>query len=155
MDPSGRRTFLIGIGSTALAASLAGCTGGGDGDSGDEDQEFLEDEPDYGDWMDDVPNYDGTVDWTGEDAVTVTVGPSGDQNTYDPPAIAVDSGTTVTWEWSGNGSHDVVSEAGEFQSDRTSAEGNTFEQTFDGGTHEYYCTPHQSMGMKGVVTVQD
>jgi len=105
-----------------------------------------------------VDNYDGVVDETGSDAVTVMVGSeaNGGNFGFDPVAVKVSSGTTVTWEWTGKGStHNVVADDGSFESDLTSETGFTFEQTFDSvGEYKYFCEPHKSMGMKGVVVVE-
>ncbi|WP_435096699.1 halocyanin domain-containing protein [Halorubrum sp. N11] len=167
-----RRRFVQATGAAAVATFLAGCSGGdgGDGttsgdettddggdDSGSDDggSEFLAEEPDYGGWFDDVDNYEGTVDATGSDSVTVNVG-AGSGLSFDPPAIAVSAGTTVVWEWTGEGGgHNVSAESGAFQSETIDEEGHTFEYTFEEtGTHEYVCTPHKAVGMKGAVVVR-
>jgi halocyanin-like protein len=112
------------------------------------------------DYLSDTSNFDGSLaDMTGQDSVTVEVGASGNNGNfaYAPPAIAVDSGTTVTWEWTGQGSqHNVVAESGgDFESELTAESGFTFEQTFDStGAVTYYCTPHEALGMKGAVVVR-
>jgi halocyanin-like protein len=112
---------------------------------------------DYGGWFEGVGNFDGTVDKTGSNEVTVTVGADGNNGPYafDPPAIRVDPGTTIVWEWSGNGgSHNVVDNDGGFQSDLVGKGGTTFEQTFEErGIVKYVCTPHESMGMRGAIVV--
>ncbi len=114
-------------------------------------------EPAYGDWFDDVSNYDQTVDRTGQDEVRVTVGAEGNDGNlaYDPPAVRVDPGTTVVWEWTGEGgSHNVAAEEGSFESEMTGEAGFTFEHTFEEtGITRYVCVPHESMGMKGAVVV--
>jgi plastocyanin len=65
-------------------------------------------------------------------------------------------GTTVRWEWTGDGgAHNVVAEDGTFDSGSPEA-GDTaaFEYTFtDVGSHIYACKPHEALGMKGVITV--
>ncbi|WP_331233800.1 halocyanin domain-containing protein [Natronorarus salvus] len=160
-DWIGRRSFTITL-AGALAAGLAGCAddddGDGNGDDGDENGggEYVEDEPEYDDWFDDVDTYEGTLDMTGEEEVTVMNGAGETGMRFDPPAILVDAGTTVVWEWTGEGgSHDVTHADGEFQSDTQDGEGETFEHTFeDDGIHRYYCTPHQANGQKGAVVVQ-
>jgi len=58
-------------------------------------------EPDYGDWFEDVENYEKTEDLTGEDEVTVDVGAGDDGYQFDPPAIRIDQDATVVWEWTG------------------------------------------------------
>lgn len=140
---------------------------GADGDEDDEDEDdedpdeqaLLDDdeEPDYGDWFDNTENYEGTVDLRGEDDPVVVVG-SGDEGfEYEPPAIMVDPGTTVTWEWTGEGgAHDVSEEDGEFESDLIDEEGEEFEHDFDEeGVYQYICTPHEVQGMVGAVAVGD
>ncbi len=137
----GRRTFLGVAGSAAFVPTVTVPVGA------------VDDEIDN--WLSDAPNYDGSVaDMTGSEDVTITVG-AGDGFSYDPPAVRVSPGTTVVWEWSGNGgSHDVSSEDGAFGSERQDAEGATFEHRFEeSGFVPYKCTPHVSMGMKGAVIV--
>lgn len=115
----------------------------------------------YGGWLSDTSNYEGTVDFTGQEQVTVTVGAGENGVLFDPPAILVDPGTTVVWEWTGaGGSHNVVHEPdGEdaeaaFESELMDSEGATFEQSFESaGTFRYFCSPHRVVGMKGVVAV--
>ena len=144
-----RRRFVQVTGAVALTTSLAGC-GGNDGGA-----EYLDDEPDYGGWFDDVDAYEGTVDATDSDEVAVAVGAGGGLS-YDPPAVAISPGTTVVWEWTGDGgAHDVAAEDGSFTSENVDQEGFTFEHTFDDpGIYEYYCTPHEAVGMKGAIVVQ-
>lgn len=114
----------------------------------------------YDGWFDEVPNYEGTVDYSGEDTVEILVG-TGDQGLYfDPPAVQVDPGTTVIWEWTGEGGeHNVVEEDGVFESERTAEAGHTFEHTFEeeneGEVFRYICTPHEALGMLGAVAVGD
>jgi halocyanin-like protein len=113
----------------------------------------------YGGWLSDTSNYDGTtVDATGQSEVTISVGAEGNNGdfAFDPPAIHVDPGTTVVWEWTGNGGrHNVVAESGaDFESELTDEQGHTFEQTFEeDALVKYFCRPHESLGMKGVVVV--
>jgi halocyanin-like protein len=70
--------------------------------------------------------------------------------------VAVSSGTTVVWEWTGQGGgHNVSADSGDFESETVEEEGHTFEYTFEEtGTQEYVCTPHQAVGMKGAVVVR-
>jgi halocyanin-like protein len=116
---------------------------------------------DYGGWFDDVGNYDGTtVDATGQSEVTIGVGTEGNGGAFafDPPAVQIDPGTTVIWEWTGEGGqHNVVAESGgDFESELTATAGFTFEHTFEEeGIVTYYCQPHRSLGMKAAVAVGD
>ncbi|MFO8114933.1 MAG: halocyanin domain-containing protein [Halorubrum sp.] len=133
MNARTRRELLAAVG-TASAVGLAGCTGmllpGGDGDDAE------------------------TVDRTGEETASVTVGADGGL-AFAPAALRVDVGTTVVWEWTGvGGSHNVVDRDGAFESDLAAEEGFTFEHEFaTPGTYEYVCTPHQTQGMAGTVEV--
>lgn len=110
-------------------------------------------------WFSNVDNYDGVVDATGQTTVGVTVGAqaNGGAFGFSPAAIRVDPGTTVTWEWTGEGGvHDVTDRDGDVQSDMVGDAGATFEQTFDTeGVFYYVCSPHEAMGMKGAVVVGD
>jgi halocyanin-like protein len=136
-----RRTYLALAGSL----SLGGCVGGDGGGGPDES---------YGDWFDGVSNYDGEVDRTDSDEVTVAVGAI-DGLAFDPAAIRVSPGTRVVWEWTGDGGrHNVVDEDGTFQSEYHEDAGATFSRRFDEpGLFRYYCEPHRSLGMKGGIRV--
>jgi len=107
-------------------------------------------------WLNGVDNYDGsTVDATGQDEVTIAVGARGNGGgfAFDPPAVRVDPGTAVTWEWTGEGgAHNLVAEDGRFETELVSESGHTFERTVE-ETVRYYCAPHRGVGMKGVVEV--
>jgi halocyanin-like protein len=113
--------------------------------------------PDYGDWFDDVDNFDGTVDLTGKKSITLNVGADANGGTFGfaPAAVRIDPGTTVTWAWTGEGgAHNVVAEDGSFESELYGTEGATFEHTFDeDGVTKYACEPHKMMGMKGAIVV--
>jgi len=109
-------------------------------------------------WMSDVGNYSEVADATGQDEVSITVGSqaNGGNFGFDPAAVQVDPGTTVVWEWNGEGGqHNVVAEeGGEFESELVAEAGFTFEQTLDSeGVVKYFCQPHRALGMKGVVVV--
>lgn len=156
-DGLSRRTVVKLAGIAAVPVTIAGCAGDdGDGaDDGGDDAEFIDDEADYDGWLDDASSYDGTLDYTGEDEVTVMVGAGSDGFQFDPAAIRIDEGTTVIWEWTGDGGgHNVVDTDGAFESDMQTDEGATFEHTFDEtGVYTYVCTPHENQEMKGAVDV--
>jgi halocyanin-like protein len=153
-----RRTFLktaggaaggaaaLSTGAAPASAASETTEGGGGGGGGGK--------PDLGGYLDGANNFSGSVtDMTGQDEVTVDVGAAGGL-AYGPAAVHVDNGATVTWEWTGEGgSHNVVNEAGEFDSGSTKASG-TYEYTFESdGIYKYFCTPHKGSGMKGVIVV--
>lgn len=154
-----RRRILRATGVTLFSGTaLAGCLSEDEAD----DEQYLEDEPDYGDWFDDVENYDGTFDRRGQEEVKVMVGTGDDGLQFDPPAILVDHLTTVVWEWTGEGGvHNVVHEPEtddedtEFESELIGEDGETYEYTFNHEqVYRYYCEPHRDLGMKGAVTVE-
>jgi halocyanin-like protein len=142
-----RRLLRAGAGAVGVGLVGTGATGTAVAQSGP-----------FGGWMSDVGNYEGVVDATGQSEVTVTVGASGNGGNFafGPAAVQVDPGTTIVWEWNGEGGqHNVVAEeGGDFESELTAEAGITFEQTFESeGVVKYYCTPHRALGMKGVVVV--
>lgn len=187
-----RREFVLSAGAAA-AAGVTGCIGGngedgnetdgngdnGDdnGDNGDSDFTLVEEEPDYEGYFDGCETYEdvgGTVDWTGEDSVTVMAGNDDYVNQFYPPAIKVDQGTTVTWEW-GTAGHNVqraleadgttaneraseidVDTGGDWEGDDSIENPpHTYEHTFEsGGIHLYVCQPHDAERMYGAVIVE-
>lgn len=152
-----RRSTLKAIGSLGIVAALAGCSGDSNGGAAYEypDASTVATEPDYGDWFDGVDNYDGTLDLTDRDSITIGVGTEGGF-AYTPAAVLVDAGTEVVWEWTGEGGfHDVAEESGAFNSEETDEAGFEFTQQLDeSGQYLYVCTPHEAMGMKGAVVVE-
>ena len=138
--PTRRGLFRLGAGAAVAAAAASTAS--------------AQEEFDYGGWFEDVPNFEGTADRTGEDEVTVTVGAGGDL-VFDPPAVHVDPGTTVVFEWD-QGFHNVAEkESGErYASETTDESGTTYSVTFESdGVSTYVCEPHRSQGMKGAVAV--
>jgi len=152
-----------GSGGGGSGGSGGGSGSGSDGEGsgeGDEGPTYLDEEPDYGDWFAGVDNYEGTVDRTGESEVRIRVGAEGNGGpfAFDPPAVAVDPGTTVIWEWTGegDGEHDVVAETGDYASEAFGEAGATYGLTFDGtGISRYVCSGHAERGMRGAVVVGD
>ena len=150
-----RRRFVQGTGAAIAASALAGCGsdgGGGGGGGGDEVPQEIADH------LEGANGFDDSIDdQTGESQVTVQVG-AGDGLAFDPAAVRVDPGTTVVWEWTGEGGqHNVAATEDsdtDFQSDLHDEEGEHFEQTFDeAGNHLYVCEPHEQQGMKGAIEV--
>jgi halocyanin-like protein len=157
----GRRAYLAAAGSVAVAA-LAGCTGDGDGDGGDGDgggtPRTVEAPAAVAEFLSNTSNFEGgMVDLTGRGEVAVEVGAKGNGNfwAFEPAAVNVSTGTTVVWEWSGQGgAHNVVARDGAYGSELHNDAGVTFEYTFEGsGVSLYVCEPHESSGMKGAVVV--
>ena len=128
-------------------------TGNGNG-AGNGGSEEVPGEVDQ--YLSDANLYEGSVeDMTGEDSVTVVNGANAPDYAFDPPAIRVDQGTEVTWEWAEAVGHSVTHEDGEFGSGVQSEEDATFSHTFEeSGNFLYYCQPHRSVGQKGAVIVE-
>ena len=111
-------------------------------------------------WLANASNFDGTVtDRTDSDTATVRVGTEGNGGTFafDPPALRISAGSTVRWEWTGNGGgHNVAFEDADIDpSDVTPDADTTFQHTFEEpGQYRYSCLPHQGLGMKGAIVVE-
>jgi plastocyanin len=68
---------------------------------------------------------------------------------FEPAALTVEPGVTITWVWEGRAPHNVIGEG--FQSEDQSS--GTFRHTFEQvGTYRYECTIHP--GMEGSVVVE-
>lgn len=153
-----RRRYVIGTGTVVTLGGLAGCA---DSDEGNGD--VSDDVPaELDEFLADARLYDGTIAVrTDEDEVTVDVGGGPDGLAFDPPALRIDAGTTVRWEWTGEGGeHNVVSTPesdSEFSSGDSAAEaGTTFEHAFDeAGIQLYECEPHRGVNMLGGIHVVD
>ncbi|MFB6228563.1 MAG: halocyanin domain-containing protein [Halobacteriales archaeon] len=116
--------------------------------------------PDFGGWL--AESDGGYEDARGQEEVIVDVGaPGNDGNlAFSPAGLWIEPGTTVRWEWTGQGGpHNVLTEEGPADLDSGQAvpdEGTTYEHTFEeGGITTYYCNPHRTLGMKGAVAVGD
>lgn len=146
-----RREFLRtaggAAGTAAATSAVAGPAAAQEGEGGGSGP------IDYGGYLDDANGWGGdgsTADETGQDEVTIAVGPGG-ENAFDPVAVHVDPGTTIVWEWEGPG-HNVVAEEGAFESEIK--DDGTFEHTVEEeGVINYLCEPHEGMGMLGALAV--
>jgi halocyanin-like protein len=146
-----RRGFMTAAAGTAAAGAAAGTAAA--------QQEI----PDFGPYLADANLFDDNVaDNRDADEVTVSVGAGPNGVSFDPPTIWVSPGTTIIWEWTGEGGgHNVVPEegpAGFEHSEIISEEGATYEYEVteeDAGITTYKCIPHEGQGMKGGVAVGD
>ena len=156
--PPNRRAFLAGV-AAATAGAVAGCSGGGnqgmtyDGPTTDAPEDATE-------YLSNTSNFEGeAADWRDRESVSVTVGAAanGGNNGFGPAAVVLSGETTVVWEWNGRGApHNVVAEDGSFDSGPAVIDDSaTFEHTFvQSGLTRYFCSPHLTQGMKGVVVVE-
>jgi halocyanin-like protein len=156
---SSRRRFLRTAAGTATAAAATGTAaaasedGGGGGGGGGAGGGT----PDVGGYLQGANNYSGDVeDLRGQDEVTIQVG-AGDGLAFGPAAVWVDPGTTIVWEWTGNGgAHNVISDnvSAVDSGSPVGEAGTTYEFTpEESQIIEYYCSPHESSGMLGAVAV--
>jgi halocyanin-like protein len=152
MTASDSRRRLLRAGGATLTAALAGCLGalGGEIEFDDEVPAAVVDH------LASANNVDGSVtDRTDEAKLVIETGPGGNLS-YDPALVAIDAGTTVTWEWQSNG-HTVTSEQtpGETEFDTRGTNGDQFTETFDvPGNVLYYCNPHRGAGHLGAIIVK-
>ncbi|WP_435093068.1 halocyanin domain-containing protein [Halorubrum sp. N11] len=181
-DTHSRRAFLATTGTTAALALAGCSNATNDSESttpSDETTENSGDSEDGGDggdsvsdddtstntsnttnteteteksWIENANNYSGIEDRTGEGSVLIEVGAGDAGLSFDPPAIRVSSGTTISWKWVGDRVYNVVAEDGSFES---STDGLTYHQTFvEPQEVRYVCAPHQAVGMIGLIIVE-
>lgn len=170
-----RRTFLRGIG-TATVTGLAGCSGGGESGTTTAPENAMsgDEYPAIDEWLTEsevgaaAGNYEGyLLDKRDSKTVTVAVGAEGNTGSFafDPTAIVVSKGITITWQWTGKGDPHSVDAAPDEQlgkSDYTFTSGQaergadvTYTQTLDkSGIALYHCDPHLALGMKGGIAVE-
>ena len=129
-----------------------------DGDGGGSGTEV----PVFGSYLSDANGYseEGTQDARGEDEVSVAVGAGSNDYAFDPATVWVDPGTTIVWEWTGEGGgHNVKNNDGPAGLDSGGPEEGdsvTYEYEVtedDAGITTYKCSPHEGQGMKGGVAV--
>jgi len=99
------------------------------------------------------------------DALTLSEDRGAGQFVFSPAVVWVEPGATVTWEIDG-GSHSItayhpdngkqlrVPEGTSGFDSGVLSSGDSFEHTFETeGVYDYYCTPHEGLGMVGLVVV--
>ncbi|MFB6227880.1 MAG: plastocyanin/azurin family copper-binding protein [Halobacteriales archaeon] len=175
-----RRRFLY-AGLVASLGGVAGCSSPSDSDDGNDKTPTSAPT----DTLTDTPTPTGSGSTTGPPGADELGGPGNLQSAptvraatldadqgagtfvFTPAVVWIESGTTVTWEIEG-ASHSVTAyhpdndkplripeNAAAFDSG-TLADGDTYEHTFETpGVYNYYCTPHESLGMTGIVIVDE
>ncbi|WP_115865131.1 plastocyanin/azurin family copper-binding protein [Halorussus litoreus] len=149
MTDSTRRDFLRHTTATTTATAtvaLAGCAG-----------VLRDDEESYEDYT--LPEASASVE--------VDMGPDA-SNRFEPEIVHVETGGTVTWtnvsrNHSATAYHPdndaprrVPADAESWDSGVIRENGKTFSHTFEqAGVYDYYCTPHETLGMLGSVVVGD
>jgi halocyanin-like protein len=149
-----------GISRRGFVRGAAGATALGAGASASGVAAAQSEQPDFGGYIDGakVGSYE---DARGSDSVTVAVGAGDGGVAFDPTGLWIDTGTTITFEWVGNQSHNVLFEkmpdgAGISGYEPLESSGFTHEITFEtAGIYHYYCQPHKGLGMLGAIAVGD
>jgi len=72
---------------------------------------------------------------------------------FEPKTLTVAPGTTVRWVNRGKEAHTVTSRSGRFDSGPIPPGGSYTVVFVTPGTYDYFCRPHEKMGMVGSVTV--
>jgi plastocyanin len=147
MTDSTRRRFLRTATTAGAAIALAGCTGIlGEDDSADVENYSL-------------PAASATVE--------VAMGPNR-TNSFDPEIVRVEPGGTVTWT-NESGNHSATAylpdndeprrtpaDAEAWDTGVIRKNGRSASHTFEiPGVYDYFCIPHESMGMVATVVVGD
>lgn len=153
-----RRRYLAGTGAAVTVGALAGCA-----DDEEPAEEMLEPPAAVDDFLteNDATGYDGSMaDATGEDELDVDVGSGEIGFGFSPVAVEIDVGTTVTFEWTGEGgAHNIVAaEESEIDVDveeeRIDEAGYAVDYTFDeAGTYLYVCEPHVANGKVAAIVI--
>ncbi|WP_254820801.1 cupredoxin domain-containing protein [Haloglomus halophilum] len=170
-DRRARRRDLLRWGGIATAAALAGCSGSQDAGDGDDPTDTATGTPSPaassgGPPGADVLGSEGSL----QSSATVRAGVlDSDQGAgkfvFTPSVVFVEQGATVTWEIEG-ASHSVtayaegndrphrIPDGADAWDSGLKEGGTTWERTFETtGVHNYFCKPHEGLGMVGIVVV--
>ncbi|WP_435196199.1 plastocyanin/azurin family copper-binding protein [Natronomonas sp. EA1] len=168
-----RRRDLLRVGGLTLAGALAGCSGTQDptATATDAPTDTATDSPtatpaSSGTPGADVLGSEGSLQAEATVRAAVLDSDQGaGQFVFTPAVVFAEQGATITWKIEG-AAHSVTSYHAEngkpqrvpdgapaFDSGTLSA-GETFEHTFETeGVHNYFCRPHEALGMVGIVVV--
>lgn len=74
---------------------------------------------------------------------------------FSRPDLTIEVGSTIRWVNQGNVTHTITPDGhGEWQRQELSQADEVFEHTFTSeGTFDYFCEPHQAVGMTGTIRV--
>ncbi|PSP55916.1 plasmid stabilization protein [Halobacteriales archaeon QS_1_67_19] len=171
------RRKLLQLGGTAAVGSVAGCFGSPQsGDETETDATTTEattttaepaseaEGPPGGDQLGGPDDLQSSAE---VDATVLDNDQGAGQYVNTPAIVWLESGATVTWNIK-EGNHSVTAYHPEYDKQRRIPEdaepfdsgvlsaGETFEHTFEtAGVYNYYCRPHEGLGMVGVVLVEE
>lgn len=160
------RRQLLKLAGTAAAVGLAGCSVGGQNRSRPTETPRSHDhESGHGDADQHGHDHDEGTPAHPSPSAEVAMRTEDDEQHYVPHLVWIEPGGTVTWHVE-SGAHDTVAYHPEndrplrmpegatpWQSELLEA-GDSFEHTFEQpGVYDYFCTPHEAVGMVGTVIV--
>lgn len=163
-NPS-RRRFIAGLGSAALVG-IAGCSSQATEETQTETETATPTET-HGEHEHEDEETETATPEPGSDTPTVRMVTDNKGSYFDPVGLLIEPGTTVEFV-NDSGSHSaeayhpenndkalrIPEDATPWASDLYSEEGATFEHTFEvEGVHDYYCMPHESLGMAARIVV--
>ncbi|MDH5020907.1 plastocyanin/azurin family copper-binding protein [Halobacterium rubrum] len=163
-----RRRFVVSVGGAALAG-LAGCSSQSDGPGDSQTTTAPPDTTDATTTAEPTTSQQTTTGAQnrGSSGQVVDMVTDNQGSYFDPVGLLVEPGTTVTFV-NASGDHSATAyhpdsgdqplripeDAAPFDSGVYTEDGATFEYTFDvEGVYDYYCTPHEAMGMVGRIVV--
>lgn len=118
---------------------------------------FVQAEPDYDGWFDRTDNFEGTLDRRGTDEIRIEIltDETAQEYAFSPPAVHVDPGTRVIWEWEDGESSHRIEAADESYESPTQSSG-AWGLEFDGvGISRYESSEYGEQGVRGVIVVGD
>lgn len=164
--PSRRKALQMS--GTALALSLAGCTGMLSNESEHEDGGHSDNSGEHedGGHSGDSHGHSGNNLSEAVDHAEVTMVTKDGGTHFEPHAVRVKPGGSVTWKLE-SGSHSTTAYHSEndkpvripegakpWDSGTLSEQGKSFTHTFETeGVYDYFCIPHEATGMLGTVVV--
>lgn len=169
-----RRRFLASTAAASAVLGVTGCTAPGSltGPEGESEPTATEthEEDNHDDEHTEDPhghNHDEGTPESASHEAHVTMRTEDNEQHFDPHVAWIEVGGTVTWE-NERGQHNAVAyhptyndkplrmpeEANPWKTDLLTESGETASHTFETeGVYDYYCGPHEGVGMVGTVIV--
>lgn len=158
MEDNVSRRHLIHLGAGIALTGISGCIGSPFSDGHDHSHGDGENNSGHG----------GAIGEPVDNAEVTMITTSDDEYHFSPHVVRVVPGGTVTFKLE-SGTHSTTAYASKngkprripdgataWDSGTMSKQGSTFEHTFETeGVYDYYCIPHESVGMIGSIVVGD